>query len=47
MIKFLKLFNSKNWRIFKIWQFEKLSNIWGVQIVSKKWKNKFENENIE
>ena len=36
MIKFSKLFNLKDKRIFKILQFQKLSNILGVQIISEK-----------
>ena len=47
MMKFSKLFNLQNKRFYKILQFGKLSNILGIHIISKKWKNLFENKNIE
>ena len=49
MIEFSKWFNLKNFtiQIIHILQFKKLSNILGVQIISKKWKNGLKNKNIE
>ena len=49
MIEFLKLLNFQNFTIRKIHilKFFKLLNIMGVRIISKKWKNEFENKNIE
>ena len=54
MIKYSKLFILENLKKidFNIWkinilQFEKLLNILGVQMISNKWKIKFENKIIE
>ena len=49
MNEFLKLFSFWNFTIWKmpILKFEKILNILGVQIISKKWKNEFENKNIK
>ena len=42
----MEKFNSSIWKI-NTSQLEKWLNIFGVQMISKKWKIKFENKNIE
>ena len=42
----INLFNFIIWKI-NFLQYQKLLNILGVQIISKKWKKKFENKIIE
>ena len=42
----MKKFNSPIWKI-NVSQLEKLLNILGVQMISKRWKIKFENKIIE
>ena len=58
MLKDLRIFRIQQFGIlinffnFTIWeinflQYQKLLNILGVQIISKKWKKKFENKTIK
>ena len=51
IVQFKKLTNFQNLKISKIkkknWKFGDLLNTLVVEIMSKKWKNWFENKNIE
>ena len=42
----INFFNFTSWKI-NFLQYQKLLNIFGVQIIYKKWKKKFENKIIE
>ena len=46
ILKIKHFFYFTFWKI-NILQFEKLLNILSIQIISKKWKNKFDNKTIE